>query len=256
MMAKATTPDPVEDRGSLLVWIIPMSIALHLALVAVLPRDAHAPVRISPTVIELAAEVPPEPPPPPTPAKIPQAPQPAAEPAKATSPRPAVAERAVLQRAAPSDAPPLHDAPMDFTSTMLTNATDGIATGGGGAGPIGAPRSASPAPPTAAAVARPRFVPAGSLARSPRAPGLDAVLERNYPVTARRSGISGKAVLRVEILPDGRVGKVENVSESDAGFGEACSRTVRAARWEPPLDREGHAVATEITYVCKFEIRS
>jgi hypothetical protein len=58
------------------------------------------------------------------------------------------------------------------------------------------------------------------------------------------------------LFPDGRIGKVERVSESYSGFGEACERTVRAGRWEPPLDREGHPVGTEIKYVCKFEVRS
>jgi hypothetical protein len=49
---------------------------------------------------------------------------------------------------------------------------------------------------------------------------------------------------------------VSRVSETYDGFGSACERTVRAGRWEAPLDREGRAVATEITYVCRFEVRS
>jgi periplasmic protein TonB len=104
--------------------------------------------------------------------------------------------------------------------------------------------------------AEPKIVPVGSLSRRPGAPGLDAELERNYPREARRAGISGTAKLRVRIHADGRVGRVEQVSESHPGFGDACARTVRAARWEPPLDRDGQAVATEIVYVCKFEVRS
>jgi protein TonB len=99
-------------------------------------------------------------------------------------------------------------------------------------------------------------VPPSSLARRPRAPGLDAELERHYPLDARRSGISGTASLRVRLLADGRVGEVHLVSESWTGFGLACERTVRAARWEPPIDREGTPVATEITYTCRFEVRS
>jgi hypothetical protein len=64
------------------------------------------------------------------------------------------------------------------------------------------------------------------------------------------------ATLRVEILADGRVGAAIALSESYSGFADACERTVRTARWEPPLDRDGRTVATEITYTCRFEVRS
>jgi protein TonB len=134
------------------------------------------------------------------------------------------------------------DGPADFTATVLSNAAPG---------PASKIVVNAPSPP-----AEPKIVPASSLSRRPGAPGLDAELERNYPIDARRAGISGTARLRVRILADGRVGKVENVFESHPGFGEACAKTVRAARWEPPLDSDGRAVATEIVYVCKFEVRS
>ena len=63
-------------------------------------------------------------------------------------------------------------------------------------------------------------------------------------------------MLRIEVLADGRLGEVKRLSESYPGFGEACERTVRGARWEPPIDRDGSAVSTEITYTCRFEVRS
>ncbi|MBX3264141.1 MAG: energy transducer TonB, partial [Labilithrix sp.] len=133
-----------------------------------------------------------------------------------------------------------------------------VLVGGGGGAREAAPVAAPP-PVAARAPAAPppmRVVPPSSLSRRPRAPGLDLELERQYPAEARRSGISGTAVLRVRILPDGRVGEVRVQSESWAGFGPACERTVRAARWEPPIDRDGAPVATEITYTCRFEVRS
>jgi hypothetical protein len=49
------------------------------------------------------------------------------------------------------------------------------------------------------------------------------------------------------------------VTQSDELTGtevrRACERTVRSAVWEPPIDRAGVRVATEITYTCRFEIR-
>jgi TonB family protein len=144
---------------------------------------------------------------------------------------------------------------VDFTAVDVASDGPGIVVDVAG----GSRPSARDVPsPPGAGIARaaPRHVPVGSLGRAPHAPGLDAALEREYPVAARRTGVSGRAVLRVEILPDGRIGVVRRTSESFAGFGEACERTVRSARWEPPIDREGHPVATEITYTCRFEIRS
>jgi TonB family protein len=98
-------------------------------------------------------------------------------------------------------------------------------------------------------------VAAGELSRPPRAPGLNGDLERNYPAEARRSGVGGTAVIRISILPDGRVGSIRRVSESYPGFGEACERTVRGSRWSPPLDARGEPVATEVNYTCRFEIK-
>ena len=31
--------------------------------------------------------------------------------------------------------------------------------------------------------------------------------------------------------------------------------TLTGSRWTPPLDRDGHAVATVINYTCRFEVR-
>lgn len=233
--------------------LLPASVALHVVVLGVLPSTAPASTAARPTtVIEIASE--PAPPPPPRPEPAPE-PEPAA-------PIPARAVRAPRARLSPSasgagDAPAVAvsptpattdapDGPADFTGTVLSNAPPREAPAG----------AASAAPSRAPSRAAPRFVPAASLARPPRAPALDAALERNYPVDARRAGIAGKATLRVRILPDGRVSSVEHVSESYAGFADACARTVRAARWEPPIDGEGRPVATEITYVCRFEVRS
>lgn len=231
------------------------SIGLHVAVIAALPdvRPFAARPSSPAAVIEIASE-----PPPPRAEPTPLAALPSPSPSPAPSPPlapPRGAARVATAAAALGTtgegvalpAADTTDIPADFTGTVLSNAPPAST------GVVAAASPPLPPPPTPPA---PRFVPASALSRRPGAPFLDAALERNYPVEARRAGISGQARLRIQILADGRVGKVERLSESSAGFGDACARTVQAARWEPPLDHDGRPVATEITYVCKFEVRS
>jgi TonB family protein len=237
-----------NESRSLLGWLVPASIGLHVAIVVLLPNAAALEHRAPPPVVlEMADPLPEKPPPPP--------PEPPAETKVAPALVPAAQPRA--EKPTPAQAPVARDTPVDFTGTSFSNDGPGVAVTQGPAPATAAPVAAVPAPRASAIVAAaPTFVPAASLGRPPRAPGLDAELERNYPAEARRSGISGTATLRVELRPDGRIGKVQRVSESYPGFGDACERTVRNGRWEPPIDREGRSVGTEIRYVCKFEVGS
>jgi len=246
----------LERAPRSLGWLLAGSVVLHVVVMRAMPRPAprvHTVVLPPVELMDVPPPLPPPPPPEPTPEEPARAPAPVA-----AAPTRSAARTAQDSKPAPPDAPPepklSDDGPIDFTATPMALAGTGVAVrapsgGGGGTGPAAGPPS------------RPRpsaevVVPVASLSRPPRAPGLDAVLERNYPVEARRAGISGKAVLRVRILHDGRVTSVVTLSESSGGFGAACERTVRAAPWEAPIDREGRAVATEITYVCQFEVRS
>lgn len=237
-------------RSNLFRWLVPASVALHFVVFTWLPSATrHHFDPPAPLVIEVA-EPPPAAPPEPAPEPLPAAPTAIATPTPA-APR-TTAARAVHD--APAERSTTTEAPMDFTSTVFSNDGPGVAVSAG-AGPVATgPAAVVPRATTAPAPAR--LVPPSSLARRPRAPGLDAELERQYPADARRSGISGTAALRVRILPDGRIGDVHVVSESWAGFGPACERTVRAARWEPPIDHDGTPVTTEITYTCRFEVRN
>lgn len=236
----------------LLGWLFPASLGLHAALLVGMPaahRGKTSPPLPAVTMIDA-----PEPPKPPEPEPEPAA---KAEPERVLSARvtPAARPPTTPVAVAPlesqnvaSTSNPADDVPVDFTATPGTSVTTATRAAPGPAGaPTGARATLTAAP----------FVAAGSLARSPRSPaGLDAELERNYPLAARRAGVSGRAVLRVRIAPDGRVAATTTVSESFEGFAAACDRTVRAGRWEPPVDREGRAVSTEITYTCRFEVRS
>jgi periplasmic protein TonB len=250
LLARLPT-DAVRGR---LGWILPGSVALHVIAVAVLPSAERAPSARSPVVIEMIDPPAPEPPRRATPEPEP-APSPDATLTRAT-PTPASARVRPSAPAAASDRT-AGDSPVDFTSAVMSNDGPGLAIGAGGSG--GEPRHRGTGPagaaPAPAAPLGPRVVLAKDLSRLPRAPGLDGTLEQHYPAEARRSGISGKAILRVMILPDGRVGVVRRVEESRGDFAEACEKAVRSSRWEPPIDREGAPVATEITYTCRFEIR-
>lgn len=215
------------------------------------------------TFMEMAA--PPKPAPPvPAPATPPSE-KPAARAVRRVA---AAAPRAAAAAPAPSKAapaPPVAETLADFSGTTLTNDGPGgwaSATGNGAtmAGPIGRPgarvttrhvEGASPAERPAA----PAVVAIADLSRRPEAPPLEDALERNYPAEARQSGQAGKAVVKARITAEGAVRDLLVVSETAAGFGRACRDTLSGSRWTPPLDRDGHPVATLINYTCRFEVR-
>ena len=162
--------------------------------------------------------------------------------------------------------PPQAETPADFSGTTLTNDGPGdgwaSAVGNGEAmhGPIGRPGAKvtnraqdgadKPSPAKAAPV-----VALASLSRPPEPPDLNDALERHYPDAARKQGTPGQAVLKARITPDGQVRDMVVVSQSAAGFGDACRATLRESRWSPPLDHDGQPVATFISYTCRFEVR-
>lgn len=241
------------ESSGLFGWLLPLSVLAHVAIVRAIPAARPLSSTARPSVVVEMTSVPPEPaqpepapPEPPKPSPIPTA---LAAPTRASAQAPAAS---ASPAATPDDRAHL-DAPVDFTSTVFSGAGHGVAIGSPARAPVAVASAAPSGKATSEALP---FVAVGSLARAPSAPGLDAELERNYPLEAKRSGVSGLAVLRVQILPDGRVGRIARVSESFAGFGEACTRTVRAGKWQAPIDHDGRAVSTEITYTCRFEVRS
>jgi len=214
------------------------------------PRDAP-PSRVA---FRVRAPEPPRSVPPPPPAPEPLRPEPPAKTPKAkptaTTPPP----------------PPVAAAPVDLRGVTLTNDTGGgsfsSVVGNGSAlegpvGPIGAkatPASKTAAPAPIAAIPAPGVpeVAAADLSTRPVPPELTANLRDHYPAAAKARGIGGSATVRVRIEPDGRVKRVELMTESFEGFGEACRRTLVGSAWTPPRDRDGRAVATHIRYTCRF----
>ena len=100
-------------------------------------------------------------------------------------------------------------------------------------------------------------VDVGDLSRQPIPPSLKRKLEKLYPKKARQEGIEGEAVLRLQIAPDGLPAKIRIISEDPTGYelGRACLQTLQGEKWNPPIDKNGKAVTTRITYRCGFEIK-
>ncbi|HEY0464114.1 MAG TPA: TonB family protein, partial [Polyangiaceae bacterium] len=155
---------------------------------------------------------------------------------------------------------------LDLSGVTLTNDTGiGFAAplGDGSAlhGPIGPGASGLQTATTmaSASAARatkppPALVDAGDLSEHPKPPALTHLLRENYPEEARQRGLRGSARLRARIDADGVIRAARALSESSAGFGAACRRTVLGSRWSAPRDKNGSAVATEIVYTCHFEV--
>jgi outer membrane biosynthesis protein TonB len=245
--------DSDERRGATFAWLLGVSIVAHVALFGALgPRDGHH-GRARRRPVEVTMEVGPAPPV----APIPLAP--AAPKLRATR-RLAVRASAPATAAPPASTPAAAEAPAEFSGVTLTNDGAGpggaaaVGTGGALRGPIGAPRVKIARTPVARD-AGPPLVALASLSRAPSPPDLADVLERHYPEAARRQGLSGQAVLKARIPPDGHPRDLVLVSQSTPGFGDACRATLRDSVWTAPLDRDGRAVATLVTYTCRFEVR-
>lgn len=227
------------------------------------PAPPEPPVEPAPPLEEVA---PPEPPPEPPPVEPPPEPraEPPPEPDDAppddtpTNEEPSEPEptEEPAEEPAEADGPPDADAPgLDGLlagdgATGFEVRRGGRAPGRGRATPKSAPRPvAKPAPPPA-----PTPVPFRDLSRRPQPPPLDALLERNYPPSARRLGRAGSARVALLIGLDGRVRSARVVSASEPEFGDACARTLRQSRWSPPQDDQGNAVPTIAPYECHFRV--
>jgi outer membrane biosynthesis protein TonB len=158
--------------------------------------------------------------------------------------------------------PPAAEAPVDLTGVTLTdNAGTTWASAVGNGAPMTGPaafRAGRPghAPPMAGRGSddEPPLVALENLGRRPEPPVLETELERQYPADARRDGISGHALYRARVRPDGALDRLRLLDATTPVFAEACRRILAPSRWSPPLDRDGRPDATEIRYVCHFEV--
>jgi TonB family protein len=212
------------------------------------PPPSRVALRVHDAAPPARAEAPKPPPPAP--------PKPEPRLAKAKLKAPPSVEPAPVPAAAP---------PVDLRGVTLTNDTGGAAwssaVGNGSAlsgpiGPIGAvaarPAESAPAPRPGARAAEIPVVDAGDLSMRPVPPALGADLRERYPAAAKQRGIGGSASVQARIEPDGRVRQVRLESETFAGFGDACKKTLLASVWSPPRDKDGRKVATLVRYTCRF----
>lgn len=256
-----SSPGSEDDvtRRSKIPWLalafLP-SLVLHGAAYASLgaPRSRVAKVPANEVSFLLAPR--PEAPPLPEPPARPE-PEPEPEPSRAPLPPRPVALPAAPAPPRATEAPP----PLDLRGLTLTNGAGAFAMSAGNALPLDRPIGTSPAAAPASAAApgpRPPAPPAmvalDALGTRPAPPPLEAALRRNYPADARRRALGGTARVLARIDGDGVARNVSIVSETYAGFGEACRRTLAGSRWSPPRDDTGRPVATQVRYTCRFEV--
>jgi TonB family protein len=246
--------------------VMGMSVGTHMALLGML-GFVPAPSFEEPLLAEMEI-VEPEPPP------AAQEPEPAPEPEPEPEPEPPkpVPKIAAPKPAAPpppqAEPKPAAEAPVDLTGLTLTG-DDGaswssvVGNGEQMQGPAarigkvtGNDRAGASDGVVGGKGTAPALVGEESLSRRPvPPPGLDALLEQNFPSRARAQGVAGTAVVKLRIMADGRVGPMTIVRETgDYGFGKACMKVLGQTRWQAPLDKRGQPVATEIRFTCDFEV--
>lgn len=245
-----------------------LSIVVHAGaffVLTVVPK-APAPAPLA-SVVEFEVAKTPEPPPP-DPKTEPPPPQPDPLPVEPASLRetPTPVSATPPPDAAPEPEPPAREPPVaDLTGLTLTNDNGsgswGSRVGNGSAidRPIRAGSNgrrpstqAAQAPAPTAPARGSNVVPLADLSSRPVPPKLDGILEQHYPEVARQQGKSGTAIVRLRIDADGRVRTANIVSESENGFGRACHATVMGSKWSAPKDQAGNAVATFVSYTCRF----
>lgn len=270
--ASVASQPPAPTKSSVLprvVGVIGMSLGAHMALLGVLGfMPAHVIEEAKEVTMEIAEPEPPPPPPAATPEPEPPPPEPEPPKPKLAPPKPAAAPKAAPEPPPQNEPKPAAEAPVDLTGVTLTgdNGASWASVVGNGEsiqGPAarigkvtGRDRAGSNEGVVGAQGKGPALVGEASLSRKPVPPeGMDALLEQYFPPRARAQGVSGTALLRVRILADGRVGEMQTLRETgDYGFGAACMKALKQKRWQPPLDKQGQPVATEIRYSCEFEV--
>jgi len=257
----------VKVRGSArarVTGLLATSGAAHLVLFSVLglipsPSEVLARHEMEFEVVPPTPKVEPPPPPPPPKEEKPK------EPERPRAPK--VAEPPPEEP--PPEAPPPVEEVADFTGTTLTADGPGgwstrVGTGAPIKGPLGKIGKASQDPngqqAAKALPAGPRVVSVENLSRKPKPPpgvDLNALLERNYPRRARMQGVEGKVQVAMRVMPNGRLTQIRVREEFPPAFdfGDACRRTLeQLPAFEPPLDRDGNPVASDIKFTCSFEV--
>ncbi len=195
------------------------------------PRNAvspHAPVQPPPQQPQTASESP-------APSPVPMPPSPAAAPVPAVWADPSLKDQRAVQGAATGADGPVVASLGDVGAAAGSAATGGDRGGGDGTG-------SGP----------------GSGSRGGSGPGFSLGSAGNpmppYPASARRRGIEGTVVLRVEVSAAGRALSVEIARSSGSDALDAAARDT-IARWRfRPATRGGEAIATTTSVPVRFSL--
>jgi outer membrane biosynthesis protein TonB len=250
-------------------WVsVLLSAGVHMSTFAALGSVRIEPPPPRAKEVEFTiAEVEPAPPEPVAEPEPEKAPEPEPEPVKALKPKVAP-PKPVATDDKPQPPPPAEETLADFSGTTLTSEGVGgwaSAVGNNASmnGPIGKPnalvtgRDRSGVEGGAVGGNSLRVVGEDQLSRRPKMPNSDlinAALERYYPKSAKEQGIEGIARVKLRIMPNGSVQALATISESYAGFAEACKRAARETAWAPGLDDKGQPVATDVPFSCEFTL--
>lgn len=263
-----------RKSNQILLLVLALSVGVHEGVWYGLTRLPSIDEMIAVFSIEEVSLVD-EPPPPPVDEPEPEVVPPEPEP---PPPPPVHRER---PETPPPEAPPEEPPPPaeeqieDFTGETLTNDTGEAWVSAVGSGapmdtPIGAPtgevtgrhRSGVPGGEigaTGTGEPGPRLVAMGDLSQPPAAPSRDRLTElirHHYPTELRNLSIEGSARVRLRIGADGAVSRIRMRTETHEGFGAACVQVLQeAGAWGRPTDRDGNAVATEVSFDCNFSLR-
>jgi periplasmic protein TonB len=94
----------------------------------------------------------------------------------------------------------------------------------------------------------------GTRTRADQPPELLRSFQAPYPKHLIAAGIEGRVLLLVEVLPNGRAGKVTLVKGIHPELDQLAILSLQRFRWRPAR-RAGVKVATEIPLAFRFTIR-
>ena len=239
-----TIPPAPEPSARLSRSVFALSLAVHGSLVWVLHASASEPTRVIPEQIEVEL-APPPPPPKPQPEKEPE-PQPAQE-ALPPEPQPA---RKPVPRLTPSATPAETAKSLDEVGTDIPQGEEGELP----PAPMGL---APPAPPPVVAPPAPPPPP------PPPPPVIEAREGANYlnnprpayPRRALRDGLQGRVILRVRVLPNGKVESARvQTSAGHEALDEAALEIVKGWTFVPAT-QGGKAIAGWVSVPFEFRIQ-
>jgi protein TonB len=99
-----------------------------------------------------------------------------------------------------------------------------------------------------------RYAAPTQVARLPELIGCE-VPRAEYPEEARRAGFEGDVRLRLLVDEEGRVREVRLVHDPGHGLGAHALRSAKRYCQFRPAWKDGQAVATEIPFTLRFELR-